>query len=180
MADSSFADEIARTNPAMLLEEADFLLAALTEIDVRYVLEIGTHNGGSARMFRDVVKPDLLITVDWNENTQGDMSGIKIVSGLPSQHPLVLDTVRRILGDRQLDFLYIDGGHQAHEVLSDWLTFAPLVRRGGLIAFHDITVKTNEYDVRSLWESLCENDSLVTSEFVPKGGTGVGLVHVIE
>ncbi|MBI4596917.1 MAG: class I SAM-dependent methyltransferase [Candidatus Omnitrophica bacterium] len=42
-----------------------------------------------------------------------------------------------------VDLLFIDGDHQYHSVLTDWLLYSPLVRPGGLVAFHDIglTVK---------------------------------------
>lgn len=36
-----------------------------------------------------------------------------------------------------IDFLFIDGDHTYQGVLTDWLLYAPLVKRGGIIAFHD-------------------------------------------
>ena len=37
-----------------------------------------------------------------------------------------------------IDLLFIDGDHQYASVLTDWLLYSPLVRPGGLVAFHDI------------------------------------------
>jgi len=37
-----------------------------------------------------------------------------------------------------IDLLFIDGDHQYASVLTDWLLYSPLVKKGGLIAFHDI------------------------------------------
>ncbi len=39
-----------------------------------------------------------------------------------------------------VDLLFIDGDHQYASVLTDWLLYSPLVRPGGLIAFHDIAL----------------------------------------
>ena len=37
-----------------------------------------------------------------------------------------------------MDFLFIDGDHSYEGVKRDFADYAPLVRPGGLIAFHDI------------------------------------------
>ncbi|MBI4354235.1 MAG: class I SAM-dependent methyltransferase [Candidatus Omnitrophica bacterium] len=37
-----------------------------------------------------------------------------------------------------VDLLFIDGDHQYASVLTDWLLYSPLVKPGGLIAFHDV------------------------------------------
>ena len=36
------------------------------------------------------------------------------------------------------DFLFIDGDHTVEGVTKDFLLYRPLVRKGGVIAFHDI------------------------------------------
>lgn len=40
-----------------------------------------------------------------------------------------------------IDFLFIDGDHTYPGVLTDWLLYAPLVKKGGIIAFHDSCCK---------------------------------------
>jgi predicted O-methyltransferase YrrM len=42
------------------------------------------------------------------------------------------------LDHRPIDLLFIDGDHTYDGVRSDYSMYSPLVRRGGLIAFHDI------------------------------------------
>ncbi len=39
-----------------------------------------------------------------------------------------------------VDLLFIDGDHQYASVLADWLLYSPLVRPGGVVAFHDIAL----------------------------------------
>jgi predicted O-methyltransferase YrrM len=42
------------------------------------------------------------------------------------------------LPDEQPDFVLVDGDHSAEGVRADWERYAPLVRPGGIVAFHDI------------------------------------------
>ena len=37
----------------------------------------------------------------------------------------------------KVDVLFIDGDHHYHSVLSDWLLYSRLVKKGGIVAFHD-------------------------------------------
>jgi len=39
--------------------------------------------------------------------------------------------------EEPIDFLFIDGNHSYEQVLADYLMYSPLVKRGGIIAFHD-------------------------------------------
>jgi predicted O-methyltransferase YrrM len=48
-----------------------------------------------------------------------------------------LEEVKRILGGEKADFLFIDGDYTYEGVKRD-LMYSPLVREGGIIAFHDI------------------------------------------
>ncbi len=42
-----------------------------------------------------------------------------------------------------IDALFIDGDHAYKAVLQDWLLYSPLVRPGGIIAFHDVELETS-------------------------------------
>lgn len=46
-------------------------------------------------------------------------------------------TLERAAPFGPFDFLFIDGDHSYQGVRADWLTWSPLVRPGGLVAFHD-------------------------------------------
>jgi predicted O-methyltransferase YrrM len=60
--------------------------------------------------------------------------------------------VTDILQNRQLDFLFIDGDHTYDGVTSDFELYAPLVRPGGVVAFHDINYP--QCDVPRYWSEL--------------------------
>jgi predicted O-methyltransferase YrrM len=103
------------------------------------------------------------------------------------------DAAKRIvgawLGRAALDFLFIDGDHSLQGALSDFRTYAPLVRAGGVVAFHDIVpdfktrtgLDTGAYagDVPQVWRRL-KDEGFRTEEFVEsweQDGFGIGVVH---
>jgi len=55
-----------------------------------------------------------------------------------SHLPDTIAAARTILENRTVDFLHIDGDHSAAGSLADWHDYGPLVRPGGIAAFHDI------------------------------------------
>ena len=73
-----------------------------------------------------------------------------------SHNPDVQADFSSRLGDRQLDFLFIDGDHSYAGVKQDYLDYSPFVRPGGLIAFHDILRRDEEpsIEVWRLWEEI--------------------------
>lgn len=54
-----------------------------------------------------------------------------------------------------VDLLFIDGDHTYASVLTDWLLYSPLVRPGGLLAFHDVELTVSgHYGVAEFLERL--------------------------
>ncbi len=67
---------------------------------------------------------------------------IELVDGADSQSPETLAHVGAMLGGRPVDFLFLDGDHRYEAVRRDFELYAPLVRPGGLVAFHDVSPST--------------------------------------
>ena len=65
-----------------------------------------------------------------------------------------LNELKEIIGDRQIDFLYLDADHTYEGVKRDFEMYSPLVRPGGIIAFHDINTRGEGHEVYKLWEEL--------------------------
>jgi cephalosporin hydroxylase len=64
--------------------------------------------------------------------------------------------VKEILGEEKLDFLFIDGDHRYEAIKSDFQMYSPLVRKGGLIGFHDIGVN-EEGGGNRFWNEIKSN-----------------------
>lgn len=140
--------------PMQLSEEIRELLDLLSENPPRAVLEIGTARGGTLCLVTRVAAPDaLVISVDlpegpfgggyprWKTPLYRSFAGpgqrVELIRG-DSAAPETRELVERLLEDRPLDFLLIDGDHSYRGVRRDFEAYAPLVRRGGLVAIHDI------------------------------------------
>jgi len=119
--------------------------------DPHVILEIGTGKGGSLRFWDQLVKPrDLVISVDINLETPENIlwdwrksdRNITIIVGDSTE----LDTVKHVekaLGKKEVDFLFLDGGHLYGHVSSDFRNYMPFVRSGGLVGFHDLCDEPN-------------------------------------
>jgi predicted O-methyltransferase YrrM len=64
--------------------------------------------------------------------------------------------ILRILDGEQLDYLFLDGDHTYSGVQRDFEMYAPLVRSGGIVAFHDIVTyrRESECQVERFWREI--------------------------
>ena len=138
----------------------------------RNVMEIGSMMGDTLRGWSSVGGPGLnMVSVDWMVPPDDHRHeackkahaswpamvaehGNKItVFNANSTLPETIANVRSVVPF--LDFLFIDGGHDYNTVSADYHNYAPLVRPGGLIAFHDTSGSPPFHpEVRRLWEEV--------------------------
>jgi predicted O-methyltransferase YrrM len=66
------------------------------------------------------------------------------------------ERVLHILEGQQLDYLFLDGDHTYAGVRRDFEMYAPLVRSGGIVAFHDIVTykQETECQVSKFWNEI--------------------------
>lgn len=135
--------------PQQLKEEIKILLELLAKHKPKYILEIGTANGGTLFCFCQVAHPEAtIISIDLPNGYPGWRVPLcaafahkkqKIVLIRSNSHSLFsLEKIKSRLGNEKLDFLFIDGDHSYEGVKTDFEMYSPLVKRGGIIAFHDI------------------------------------------
>ncbi|WP_338733345.1 class I SAM-dependent methyltransferase [Mangrovimonas cancribranchiae] len=121
----------------------------------KIVVEIGTKKGGSFFMWARYLKPNHLISIDLPGGIHGGgfpkqkipfmkyflsdkkNSKVSVVLGDSHKKETYNQLVNKLNG-RQIDFLFIDGDHRYEGVKSDYEMYSGLVKKGGLIAFHDI------------------------------------------
>lgn len=192
-----------------LQKEREFvpLLELLDRRKPRVVLEIGAGLGGTFWAFARVAADDaLLVSVDL-ENQQFEYSVdeqriVEILHGCAregqrtevirgdSHDPEIVDAVARVLGREPIvDFLFVDGDHSEEGVEQDFRSYAPFVRRGGLIGFHDILPHTDSgiaaqhmswIGVDRFWARIREQyrtEELVDVRRGFRHFGGIGLVH---
>lgn len=181
--------------PMQIHSEISGLLQILETRRPERVLEIGTARGGTFFLLSRVASEDAqLITLDLPNGPFGADSypwRTHLVRSLgrerqeihvlraDSQRVETFDRVKEFLCGKTLDLLFIDGDHRYEGVKTDFASYAPLVRTGGLIALHDIVPGEEKYvgGVPDFWREVKEGRR--TREFVEsweQGGYGIGLL----
>ena len=141
-------------SPLQIEDELEILLNILQKRNIQRTLEIGTAYGGTLFLFSQVLNPDsIIISLDLPEGKFGggyknyktsfylnfkEKSQYMYLLRGDSHSPSSLSRVKSILLKEKLDFLFIDGDHTYDGAKKDYNMYAPLVGKGGLIAFHDI------------------------------------------
>ena len=163
------------------------LLTTLDKLNPKYILEIGTSRGGTLFLFSRIASEDaLLISVDWYypkwripfyKSFAFPNQQIHLIRA-NSHDKRTLEKVEAILDGNKLDFLLIDGDHTYEGVRKDFEMYAPLVREGGMIAFHDIMERVSHWGVRKFWNEIKPRYEYV--EFVEdwKPKRGIGLIKM--
>jgi predicted O-methyltransferase YrrM len=76
------------------------------------------------------------------------------------------------------DLLFIDAGHKYSDVAFDFNDYAPLVRKGGIIAFHDSLKRPTYEDEIEVWKFLDYLKSLHYT--VHTIGEEIGIAYLIK
>jgi cephalosporin hydroxylase len=158
--------------PIQIKEEFIELFKIFQKQNPKYILEIGTANGGTLFCFCKLAKDDAtIISIVLPEGKFGggypDWK-IPIYQAFAKENQKLyllrknshqqktLEEVKKILNENQLDFLFIDGDHTYEGVKKDFEMYSPLVRKEGIIAFHDIVKHPFETgcEVEKLWKEI--------------------------
>ena len=151
-------------------EELKDLVKEVKRIKPQNILEIGSLNGGTLWTWIHEFKPRKLCSVDlpvdrgdfrspdqqhghnglWMGWCQKIGCEINVIPGR-SDDPNALSDVLSL--SKTYDFIFVDGGHSYAEVKGDYYRFLPLVRKGGIMAFHDIN-EAECPDVVRFWEEI--------------------------
>lgn len=151
--------------PAQCIVGTEWLFNYLEEnIKPKVYLEIGCANLGAFYIYQHLLSDDgLAIGIDlpasdgrpiWKSYQPPNSSEFVLIER-NSTFPETINQVREILGQRKIDFLFIDGWHGFNATNADWENYHGLVRSGGLVAFHD-------WDYMSIKERLLEIDNVLS------------------
>jgi len=123
----------------------------LLDFRPKNLLEIGTAAGGTLYLWGQAATDDAKM-VSLDLDTGGgyrkcradlytsfarDKQQIHLIRD-DSHSQTALDRVKSLFADEPIDFLFIDGDHTYEGVKMDFDMYSPLVRPGGIVAFHDI------------------------------------------
>jgi len=179
-------------SPIQVLDEIVQLFNDVKSLAPQTVLEIGTHRGGTLYLWTRLARPDAtLISIDLpGGKFGGGYSSFRVpiyrrfardrqqlhLLRADSHAQSTLDEARRLLAGRPLDFLFLDGDHTFAGITQDWEMYSPLVRPGGLIAFHDIAGFYADTQVKQFWDTIKLSHSHREYIAAPGGKFGIGLL----
>ncbi len=177
--------------------ELNRLLDLVRELKPKKILEIGSLHGGTLWYWMHTAPGAEIVSVDsgvqafdgrfedieyarknlwgeWAKETgctltqyRGDSRSRETVEGARQHAPF--------------DFVFIDGGHTYDVAMADWQNYYPMVREGGMLAFHDIAYPDNNrdgYAVGKVWRKVRENGQWqeIIREHNPEGVWGIGVM----
>ena len=172
-------------------QEIERFLTIVKDLRPRRVLEIGTAGGGTLFLLCRCADPEAkVISLDLPGGTGGHGYAFYRIPlyqsfALPTQElhlvrdnshePGSLEHVKSLLGGEPLDLLLIDGDHSYEGAKQDFEMYSPLVRPGGVLAFHDIVPNPShpEIQVPRFWEEVKGNYQ--HEEIVKDRARGLGI-----
>jgi predicted O-methyltransferase YrrM len=171
------------------------LIRRVRQLRPRSVLEIGTQSGGTLYCWCRLAAPEAtIVSIDLPGGEFGggytperaeemrlhfpnNGQALHLIQA-DSHSPEALAELRARIDS--IDFLFIDGDHSYEGVKADFEIYGPLVRKGGLIALHDICEHAEEVGcgVDVLWREI--RDQGEYEEFIspPASWGGIGLLRV--
>ncbi len=190
--DFVFTNPLKNLKPIQILSEIERLLSIVEKSHPEIVLEIGTAKGGTLFLFSQVASKDAhLISVDLPVERDGysnwkvpfyksfarENQKIELIRE-DSHLKETFEKIKEVLKDRKVDFLFIDGDHSYEGVKKDFEMYSSLVKKNGLIAFHDIIKHPLDIDcnVDKFWDEIknkYESTEIIDNKNQKWGGIGV-------
>jgi predicted O-methyltransferase YrrM len=182
IAHTAVAEHGALQKPAEL---AGFL-ALVMDLHPQVVVEIGSDVGGTlwawqqlgARRVIGVDLPNAKFSSGcyaMRKSNDLEAHGSEVVYG-DSHDTETLQRLVDLLGDDEIDLLFIDGDHTYDGVEQDFYMYGPLVRPGGIIGLHDICNHGRpDVQVDQWWRTLrVPKEEIITD---PPTWGGIGVIH---
>jgi predicted O-methyltransferase YrrM len=183
--------------PSQKKSEILFMMDLIKKNECKNICEIGTYKGGSIICFLQAAPRNanlVTIDIDVNNERRGIIKKfakkgqhINVIKGNSTRVSTYFRT-QIAFRFKTIDFLFIDGDHSLFGVMNDYVRYAPLVRKGGIIVFHDINPDrltkygirsiSNVGDVPSFWQllTLKNNQTSAFIENSDQDGFGLGIL----
>jgi len=156
------------------------------KLDPKVICEIGTDRGGTLYLWSKAIQQNgLIISIDLPRTYRRSLNRFFHSAFFETQRIHFLrensqssacqERVQRILGGKQIDFLFIDADHSYEGVKKDFQLYSPFVRKSGLIAFHDIL---DECGVDRFWSEIrSDYRHIEIVEDYEQHCAGIGILH---
>jgi cephalosporin hydroxylase len=165
----------------------------LLERPPKVIVEIGTAKGGTLYLWTRISTPcGLVVSIDKPGEIGsvgrttlslyrrfGRERGTQVFTIAGDSHAESTHRqLQRILGDRKVDFLFIDGDHSYEGVKADFYGYQPYMEPHGMVALHDIAVATRDPQIQvgRFWSQIHDQRMIQSLISRPGESPGIGLV----
>jgi len=162
--------ELAKDSKAKGAKQIDNEFAGLIHIlkkkKIKNILEIGAGDAGSLYTWKKLFPKSFIVSLDMPYIGRGKsylktrlqklkLKGIETVIG-NSHDPDSFYRVKKLLGKKKVDLLFIDGDHTYNGVREDFQQYSYFVKDKGLILFHDISEYSEKRNkgVKLFWDEI--------------------------
>ena len=162
------------------VELARFIALAM-DLEPKVTVEIGAFGGGTIWAWQQFCPR--VIGID--RPPKGLEAPTEMLAGVASEviwgdshDPKTLKKLKNVLAGHPVDMLFVDGDHTFEGVKADWELYSPLVRGGGIVAFHDICGHPQQkfIEVDRFWASLGGDKEEIVAG--PDVWGGIGVVYI--
>lgn len=170
--------------------ELEMALTALDAIKPKVILEIGVAHGASLASWSEIAKPNLTIALDPEDipRTPEKQASYEILAEtydfkrIPyyTRNPKAHEMLAEYLGDRKVDFMFIDGAHGFDDVKHDYYSYKQYMAPNGVVGFHDIYFSEALVDAGSQVNWLWDRLKLLYAydEFYYHSSMGIGFIYL--
>lgn len=171
--DFLFSKEAELIKPWQFYNEMLGLANEIEEIKPKVVVEIGTANGGTLFMACRLAASDAtIISIDlpggafgggfpeWKIPIYSSFSGpnqkLHLLRGNSHSNEMI-ESLKKILGNTKIDYLFIDGDHSYEGVKEDFVKYEILTSPKAKIVFHDVVPHHDDScNVYKFWNEIKE------------------------
>ncbi len=180
-------DEPHRLSDAAWAGHIPFAFWLIENLAPRRLVELGTHTGNSYSAFCQAIAahrtPCEAFAVDtWQGDAHAGQYGDEVYGEFSAYHHvryasfstllrMTFDEAQPSFADGSIDLLHIDGLHTYEAVLHDFSTWRRKLSPRGVVLFHDIAVRRDDFGVHRLWGELSTEHPHF--EFLHCNGLGV-------
>jgi predicted O-methyltransferase YrrM len=167
-------------------QELASFAALVMDLEPKVIVEIGSDAGGTLWLWQQLAPRVIGITLEkaWVGvfSTGRDLDAHDCDMIIGDSHDVnVRHELEVTLGGEWIDVLFIDGDHSYQGAKTDFEMYSPLVRPGGIVAFHDIMPCVNlpEIQVSRFWNTLDgDKEEIVVRPDI--SGYGIGVLRIPE
>ena len=171
--------------------ELEMALTALQRMGPKFktIMELGTAHGASLGAWAEITKPELCIALDPEDQARNEKEKASFdylaetykFQRIPhyDRSPDAHSKLKALLGDRKIDFYFIDGAHGHNDVTYDFYSYMEYLAPDAVVGFHDIFYCEALADAGSQVSWLWDRLKLVYSydEFYHHSGMGIGFIR---